>query len=72
MPDTLVWIIGAAIVVAVVSVALKKRRGPKIPDALRPGQSLPDFAATDEQGNPVQSARLVGVPTVMLFVRGNW
>ena len=74
MPDNLNWIIGAAVVllVAVVGIFLSKKRGPSIPDALRPGKSLPDFAAADEQGNPVRSIQLIGSPTVMLFVRGNW
>ncbi len=55
MPDTLNWIIGAAVIllIAVVGIFLKKKSGPSIPDALRPGKSLPDFMATDEQGNPV-------------------
>ena len=55
MPDNLNWIIGAAVIllIAVVWIFLKKKSGPSIPDALRPGKSLPDFMATDEQGNPV-------------------
>ena len=28
--------------------------------------------AADEQGNPIRSVQVVGSPTVMLFVRGNW
>ncbi len=70
----LIWIIGAAVIllIAVVWIFLKKKRGPSVPAALRLGQSLPDFMATDEQGNPVRSTQLVGSPTVMLFVRGNW
>ena len=74
MPDTLNWIIGAAVIllIAVVGIFLKKKSGPSIPEGLRPGKSLPDFAAADEQGNPVRSIQLIGSPTVMLFVRGNW
>jgi peroxiredoxin len=74
MPQYLVWIAGAIIVLAVVAVwvFLAKRRGPSIPDALRPGRSIPDFPAADEQGNPIRSVQVVGSPTVMLFVRGNW
>ncbi len=74
MPDTLNWIIGAEVIllIAVVWIFLKKKSGPSIPDALRPGKSLPDFAAADEQGNPVRSIQLIGSPTAMLFVRGNW
>ncbi len=74
MPDSLYWFIGAAVILlaALAWFFLKMKRGPRIPEALRPGKSLPDFAATDEQGNPVRSLQLVGSPTVMLFVRGNW
>lgn len=74
MPDNLEWMIGAAVIllIAVVWMFLKMKRGPSIPAALRPGQSLPDFVAADEQGNPVRSTQLIGSPTVMLFVRGNW
>ncbi len=74
MPDNLYSIIGAALILlfAAVWFFIKKKSGPSIPDALRPGKSLPDFAAADEQGNPVQSSQLIGFPTVILFVRGNW
>ncbi len=74
MAESFVWIIGAAVVllIAVVWMFFKKKRGPSIPDALRPGRSLPDFVAADEQGNPIRSVQVIGSPTVMLFVRGNW
>lgn len=74
MLDNLNWIIGAAVMLLIVGVSifLKQMRGPKIPDALRPGQPLPDFTAIDEQGNTVRSAQLIGSPAIMLFVRGNW
>ncbi len=74
MPQYLIWLAGAIIVLAVVAVwlFLAKKRGPSIPDALRPGRSIPDFPAADEQGNPIRSVQVVGSPTVMLFVRGNW
>ena len=36
------------------------------------GQPLPDFRATDEKGNVVESGSLGGAPAVILFVRGNW
>ena len=74
MPENLGWIIGAAVVllIAVAGIYLKKKRGPSIPDALRPGRSLPDFPVADEQGNPIRSVQVIGSPTVMLFVRGNW
>ncbi len=74
MAESFVWIIGAAVVllIAVAWIFIKKKRGPSIPDTLRPGRSLPDFAAADEQGNPIRSVQVIGSPTVMLFVRGNW
>lgn len=43
-----------------------------VPAVLRRGQPLPDFYATDENGDPVRSTELHGRATVMLFVRGNW
>ena len=49
------------------------RRGLRaVPAQLQPGRPLPDFNATDEQGNAVQSVTLQGSPAVILFVRGNW
>jgi peroxiredoxin len=49
------------------------RRGLRaVPEQLQPGRPLPDFHATDEQGDPVRSTALHGAPTVILFVRGNW
>jgi len=74
MPDNLKWIIGAAVIllVSAILIFLKKKSGPSVPGPLRPGNSLPDFTAADEQGNPVRSTQLVGSPTVILFVRGNW
>lgn len=50
---------------------LSKRTRP-VPDALKPGRTLPDFSAVDEQGNAVHSGDLRGAPSVILFVRGNW
>lgn len=69
-----VWMIGSAVILLILVVWLifKRKGGPRIPDALRPGRSLPDFAVADEQGNPIRSVQVVGAPTVMLFVRGNW
>lgn len=67
------WIGGAAIVLVLGVAALRRRRGGHpVPDILRPGKPLPDFRATDEQGNPVRSTELVGTPAVILFVRGGW
>ena len=74
MSESLVWIIGVAVIllIAVAWIFLRKKGGPRMPDALRPGRPLPDFAAADEQGNPIRSVQVIGSPTVMLFVRGNW
>lgn len=67
------WI-GAAVVflIVIVWMLLRKKAGPRIPDGLRPGRSLPDFTVADESGNPIRSVQVIGSPTVMLFVRGNW
>jgi peroxiredoxin len=65
----------AAFAVAVLAAGLAwwiRQRGRPVPDALKPGQALPDFAAVDEQGNRVHSSELRGSPAVLLFVRGNW
>lgn len=48
------------------------RDGRPVPQALRRGQPLPDFAAVDEQGDPVRSTELHGSAAVLLFVRGSW
>ena len=74
MLDNLNWIFGSAVILLIAGVWIffKKMHGPRIPEALRVGQPLPDFAAIDEQGNPVRSAQLLGSPTIILFVRGNW
>ncbi len=73
MPDNFFWVTGAIVVlVIVVRFIVSKKTGPSIPAALRAGRSLPDFPAADERGNPIRSLQVVGSPTVMLFVRGNW
>jgi len=73
MPDNFFWITGAIVVlIVVVRFIVSKKTGPRIPAALRAGRSLPDFPAADERGNPIRSLQVVGSPTVMLFVRGNW
>lgn len=59
-------------VIAALAVWKFKTAGRPTPPQLQPGQPLPDFAASDEDGNPVRSADLHGTATVMLFVRGNW
>ena len=74
MLDNLAWIIGAAVILLAVFfwVWFRRKAGPRIPESLRPGRSLPDFTAADEHGSPVRSVQVIGSPTVMLFVRGNW
>jgi len=67
-------IIAASIVVVLLGtwIWLAKRGLRPVPPQLKPGCPLPDFHATDEQGDPVRSTALHGSPTVILFVRGNW
>ncbi|MDH3616395.1 MAG: peroxiredoxin family protein [Gammaproteobacteria bacterium] len=67
-------IIAASIVVVLLGtwIWLAKRSLRPVPPKLKPGCPLPDFHATDEQGDPVRSTALHGSPTVILFVRGNW
>lgn len=67
---TILALLGAAIIVALVWIKWRGLRA--TPPQLRPGSPLPDFQASDEQGNPVRSVGLHGSPTVILFVRGNW
>jgi len=50
----------------------RKHGARPVPEQLRPGQPLPDFAARDEAGNPLYTRDLLGTPVVMIFVRGNW
>ena len=67
-----------ALVIIVVLIALavffwkSKKVGRPVPAVLRQGQSLPDFHAIDENGDPVRSTELHGTAAVILFVRGNW
>ena len=53
-------------------VYFRKRGGRPVPEQLREGKPLPEFAALDEAGNPLNSGQLRGTPVVMIFVRGNW
>lgn len=65
--------IGVTAILAIVAWIWVTRRGLRaMPPQLKPGLSLPDFRAVDEQGDPVRSVELHGSPTVILFVRGNW
>jgi peroxiredoxin len=66
----LIAIAAAALVGAVAWLKLRGLR--KTPPQLKAGSPLPDFRAIDEQGDPVRSIELLGSPTVILFVRGNW
>lgn len=50
----------------------KKIKSRPIPEAIRPGNSLPIFSALDEDGATLSSLSLRGTPTVLLFVRGSW
>jgi peroxiredoxin len=69
-----VWI-GLVVVLLAAGAAYlyyRKHGARQIPEQLRQGQPLPDFAALDEAGNPLHTRDLRGSPVVMIFVRGNW
>lgn len=72
--SNMILVIAMAIIAVLVAawIWVTKRGLRPVPPQLKPGQSLPDFHATDEHGDPVQSTALHGSPTVILFVRGNW
>jgi len=73
MSNTIVIVTILIIAVLLAAWAWVAKRGLRpVPSQLKPGRSLPDFHATDEQGDPVRSTALHGSPTVILFVRGNW
>ncbi len=68
------WVVLAlAIVVAAVlwKVRSMVRTNP-VPEEIKPGRPLPEFAAANEKGEPVHSSELAGSPAVLLFVRGSW
>ena len=65
------WIIGI-VAVGIAAVVYWRRDARPVPDSLRRGQPLPEFSATDEQGDAVNSGQLRGTAVVMIFVRGNW
>ena len=71
MTDLWTWLI-AVIFVAGAGFAWYRHGRRPVPEALRRGNLLPAFEALDEQGNPLRSADLAGIPVVMIFVRGNW
>lgn len=61
------------IVVALALWTLRDRiRSKPVPENLRPGNSLPEFSAVDEDGNRLESSALRGSAAVLLFVRGTW
>lgn len=73
MSNTIIMIVAVVIVILLAAwfwVGKKALR--PMPPQLKPGRPLPDFHASDEQGDPVRSTTLHGSPTVILFVRGNW
>ena len=73
MSNTILFIVAVIVALLVAGWIWVSRRGLRpVPEPLKPGQPLPDFHATDEQGDPVRSTSLHGSPTVILFVRGNW
>ena len=73
MSNTILIIAIVIIAVLLAAWAWVAKRGLRpVPSQLKPGRSLPDFHATDEQGDRVRSTALHGSPTVILFVRGNW
>lgn len=72
MNETVMWVAAVALLIAASWLIFRKKSGRPVPDNLRVGQPLPDFAAVDEQGDPVRSTDLAGSATVMLFVRGSW
>ncbi len=72
MNETVMWVAAVALLIAASWLIFRNKSGRSVPDNLRVGQPLPDFAAVDEQGDPVRSTDLSGSATVMLFVRGSW
>lgn len=74
MTLNLTWTLaGAAASFAVAAILLRDRiRARAVPPMLKPGNSLPAFKATDEEGKPVSSTDLRGRTSVLLFVRGTW
>lgn len=72
MTITSILIALAMIVIVIVVASRLRNNGRSVPAALRRGCPLPDFAATDENGDPVRSTDLHGSAVVMLFVRGSW
>jgi peroxiredoxin len=74
LENPILWSLAiAGVLGAGILLALWKKAGRRtVPAQLKPGQSLPYFAAVDEDGNRVSSAELAGAPAILLFVRGSW
>lgn len=72
MDWTVIGIIVAVVVVALIVFIRKMPRGPILPEALAPGKTLPLIEASHENGDAVSTSDLAGSPAVLLFVRGNW
>lgn len=75
MESVLIWTAVAGLVAAALFWAVMRKmngRRPRIPHELKAGNSLPEFQATNEAGQIVNSRELLGAPAVILFVRGNW
>lgn len=70
--QTIAILVGLIVVSAVAAFLTLRKGRPPVPDVLRAGRPLPDFAAVDERGDPVRSTELHGAPAVLLFVRGTW
>lgn len=71
---SLTWILIIAVTaLAVASFIFRDRiRGKAVPEAVLPGNPLPGFTATNEDGKAVASSDLRGRASVLLFVRGSW
>ncbi|MDH5455798.1 MAG: redoxin domain-containing protein [Gammaproteobacteria bacterium] len=73
MSASLLISLGVVAAMVIITAWWLARRGlRRTPPPLKPGRPLPDFRATDEQGDPVRSVELHGGPAVILFVRGSW
>lgn len=73
MSATVFIIIGLLAAIIVGALVWLRTRGLRpTPPQLQPGSPLPEFSAIDEKGNALRSTALLGAPSVVLFVRGNW
>ncbi|MGI9203627.1 MAG: peroxiredoxin family protein [Woeseiaceae bacterium] len=69
-----IWLLvgGIVVIAAGVFIFRDKVRGKPVPNAIRPGNTLPEFTATNENGETLRSGVLRDRPSVLLFVRGSW